>query len=103
MGSGGDGYCDTCRSTKCTCVYDDIEFFHNRWWVGELTATKWPIGSVVLCRMRNRDTRAYQYSLFQEWRQEATSRGEYLLIAAPKADETKNKTKSTTGGVPHSQ
>lgn len=68
MGSGGDGYCDVCRSRQCKCVEAHGELFASQRWAQFAVAKQWPFGSIVLCRtpiMEYADT--YSYTLYSVW------------------------------------
>jgi hypothetical protein len=80
MGSGGDGYCDVCRSTKCTCgpVVDGELFGSRRWSNWAAARHNFKCGSVVLVRVPH-PAGGYIYRLI-EW-------GSPTCINVPSGDE----------------
>lgn len=90
MGSGGDGYCDLCRSTNCKCnhVEPDGELFGVRRWASWAAAVAcFKTGSAVMVRVRQ-PRGDYLYRLLC-WRSPETillpaaADEEYLLVASP--------------------
>lgn len=77
MGSGGDGYCDVCRSRKCTCPEEaDGEVFPSQRWAQASVANRWPDGSVVVVKYAR-----LTYDIISNWRAgQAIDGCEYLLI-----------------------
>lgn len=91
MGSGGDGRCDVCRSTKCECqdMSPDGELFGSRRWASwESAIASFKPGSLVLCRVPSLGG-GYIYR-FIYWRSVTSLvvpigeyADEYLLVAKP--------------------
>lgn len=68
MGSGGDGYCDVCRSRQCECVEANGELFAAQHWAQFEVAKRWPVGSIVLCRRPVMEHAGnYVYFLYSVW------------------------------------
>lgn len=91
MGSGGDGFCEVCRSTKCSCrsVSPDGELFGVRRWASwESAIACFKPGSAVLCRVPNLGGGyLYQLVVWHSSTQVCVPPGEYcdeyLLVSKP--------------------